>query len=639
MAKSHERKIVDVRDLFGEKKEKLDIPELISSSPPKPKAPTLGGWNGGLSSGALGDYKPKACAGTNDNVFFGGVPKESSAGRQKRDAPKIPVLVDLDVGINDQGINDYTGTSPSEEVTLNSPLPPPVGMTSTHDTPWSFGPSKTSTSTSSRDQLEPRGMSGQRRDGVGGGVKPVGSSSQQYTADGRGRSTQPHTGVGAVTAGGRVGGGQHSQQQRPKPDAADRLDVTGLMSSLSLGQKPGEGVGKPGGFNQGRNELKDKNHIFMDQSSSGVETDENITPEGTAVLSRAAALSKRPLPPLPTDEPPPPPPLPQPGSKMIQKQVNNNDIIHKPSSVVNNNNQGVDSSYHSEEASDAEDEGSDFYEDEVTLDFEDEDEDGLTAGNKRLIYQEYHGDDFGQFLNDEHNGEQGIAPRGKKKRIRRRKKKEVALSPVNSTASVSSGEATVNKKRTLKGRIAAVFMGNSNSSNQQENHSPNDPRRFDSGNTIHTFSFADSKIGNSLTRRAKDDHVNGVSGSDLAPCDAAYGGDRKWWKTDTLSARTLQSNSDVLLMPRRPGTEDASGNGTSNFSFKKSDSLTFDGDVINEENDGPDFESLRKSVIYGVTEDKKNRKGSIFHRLKKDTKSAVNGYRDNTVTNPLAGLQ
>ena len=655
MAKSHERVIVDVRDLFGQTKEKIDLPEVNGET--QEEQPPKGLFSSSFGNGALGEYKPKACASTsgNDNVFFGAPPPSGSRRKQET---RPSALIDVDVGIDEQNIED--------DVTPPSPDPPKS------DGPWSFG--KPASGGRSGGGGGGGGREPQLGPSGGGMVRGVGGSRPAGSATSTSSGVNTNNGPQSAAMNGRGAppvkrpGNKYEGRPLPAPPTSAAApttkptttrptapppappppplppssagggragqDVTsGPMSNFSLGAKKSAAPSQQsnqrphgrGGSGQGGGGSA-KSQTSLDHSSSGVETDDNGTPEST-IESRA---------PRPNDQRPQAPD-PQTIAQLLSVGASGQNSAPPPPPPPAPASQGTDSSYHSDDGTDEEEE------DEVTLDFDHEDDDD----HKKWLYQEYHGDDYGQFLKDDAGadaGEAGVAPRSRKKRQKRRKKKDEAQMP-GSTASVSSSENATLKKRTLKGRLKAAFIGISKSgaADGEQPQGPPTGNQVNGGSNIHTFSFADSKIGTSFIQQpgdAADDPVYGsATGSgppDLAPCDAAYGGDRKWWSTDTLSARTMSNNSDVML--RRPSAHKTlrSSQPTLNPTANGFGDLNGGtGELI----DGMDFESHRKSVIYGVHTDRKSQNKSIFRRFKKDEKELVANMIDNTVMNPLAGLE
>ena len=526
MNRTHERHITDVRDLFGEVK-----------TPTKGEQRETDNKQNSVSS-----YTPRICT-TNADVYFGNSPADVNGRalgsyRKKREAPRPPMLVDIDVSINEQNVSSF----PDQPV---------------------------STRTVSATRQVVNGMSNGSQPTASLATLPVDCDNRPPG------STHDHRLNGSWV-------GEHSSSRGGANNDADldKLNANDFMKSYNLPRSHTNPIFRDKGGSA-------KSDHSLDQSSSGVETDDNGTPEGTVQLGRHPTLT---------------------GATNTSKMVGQG-RQRAPNPP--------DSSYNSEECSDQESDN--FDEEEVTLDFDEED-DGPVEARRMQIYQEYTGDDFGQYLNDDH--EEGIvAVKDTKKRPRRKKQVEKAPVSPTSLSSTSSGENTARKS--LKMRLGGIFMA-STAPNDKDVAYPSS-RRISS---IHNYTYADCKIGTQNGETADSTYAT-TSRSDPSS-DISFGGDRKWWNTDTLSARTLDSNTDVMLKPRRRPSDVSDlmkSVSTPNFSR---------GPVAVGDPHTQDFESYRKNLIYDTKgAGKKSRKSSIFQRMiKKDVKGEVEG-RDNTVINPL----
>ena len=276
-----------------------------------------------------------------------------------------------------------------------------------------------------------------------------------------------------------------------------------------------------------------------------------------------------------------------------------------------------------------------FGEDECTLTFDDED-DAPAEGRFKSVYDEYQGEDFARYLDDDDDVD--AAPALPLRQYTARPHSEVAATPAQIPRTDLAANSTKGRlaKRGLKERLRGLFTltrsGRKSAGKQREPVS-----------NIFDFTYTDSKIGcNDLDDPVVSDAAGGTA-------------ERKsWWSKNTLSARSMSSNSDVMFTSRAisqstPDIYDA-------VSFASAGDYG-NGRVRTSAADS-DFESYRKSTLYttnnngGNVGKKCKRKTTLFQklsnslrRLDKADREAIESYAEeyersgsNVVVNPLTAL-
>ena len=118
---------------------------------------------------------------------------------------------------------------------------------------------------------------------------------------------------------------------------------------------------------------------------------------------------------------------------------------------------------------------------------------------------------------------------------------------------------------------------------------------------------------------------------------------KHWWNRETLSAKRLESNAEVLLGNRRSSSIVDLSIDLSKGQEKVEDrdsglAYTTDSEVYN------DFESYRKNKMYspGNSQGKRSRKSGLWRKLRgtlhRKSKTQLEMENDNTTTNPLADV-
>ncbi len=477
----HDRKIIDVRDLFGQPKQKSERPTSRENG-------------SDLKDSAL--ESPKIVQTSNSDIFFGNnakgddVQEKNQESRKKRHAPAPPVLVDIDVGYLDQlrqAEGEDGGESGSQQLS----------------------------------QLH----------------QPQQSHSANYT--------------------------HHDNNP---------INANGFMNSYNIGG------------------LQDGTKLSLDQSSSGVETDDNVTPNGTIDGVPKAALPKD---------------------------------IRSIVKVEKANSNG----YHSEESED------NFEEEECTLDFGEEEE--TVEGRYRQIYKEYQGEDYAKYLNDDGDEK----PSKGKRRFKKKKSPKPAQSPTSSS-STSSGDNSIQHKGNLQTKIGQMFY---------HSHDGKFYKQTLTGNTIQNFSYSDSKIGNDVADNDLDESLYGKNPNVRYakkpledPSRINRISSKRWWNKDTLSAHTLSSHSDILLKARKNSTTDIDLQSSfTDPGYDEDEQIRMRKSLNDSSDDFRDFESYRKNRMYDVKSDSKKSGGKkgffkkISRSFNKKEKPSLELFGDNATVNPL----
>lgn len=271
----------------------------------------------------------------------------------------------------------------------------------------------------------------------------------------------------------------------------------------------------------------------------------------------------------------------------------------------------------------------DFDEDECTLMFDEED-DAPAEGRFKSVYEEYQGEDFSTYLNEDDDATPALPVR----QYLSRSRTDVTATPVQVSKSELPGTKGRLSKRGLKERLRGLFTLTRSSRKHAD-------KQREPVNNIFDFTYTDSKIGS-----------NDVEEPDaLSDVDTGSHERNSWWSKNTLSARSMSSNSDVMFTSRSftqstPDIYDAA-------SFA---SVADSGnDRVNPTTADADFESYRKSTLYktnGIVGKKCKRKTTLLQklsnslrRLDKADRAAIESYAEeyersgaNVVMNPLTAL-
>ena len=272
----------------------------------------------------------------------------------------------------------------------------------------------------------------------------------------------------------------------------------------------------------------------------------------------------------------------------------------------------------------------DFDENECTLVFDDEDE-TPAEGRFTNIYDEYQGEDFSRYLDED----EGV----------------VTVRPERQQASHSRADATVTPAQVAKYRPAAVTSSKVRSrkpglkerlSRLFTHPSRKQPeKKREPATNIFDFTYTDSKIGSSDVAEPIACNVDGDTPQR-----------KSWWSKNTLSARSMSSNSDIMFSSHSvsrstPDIYDAGSMATVD---------DIDNECVNPPSaTGTDFASYRKSAMCtsnSNVEKKCKRKTTLLHRLSnslrrldKADRAAIESYAEeyernsaNVVVNPLTAL-
>lgn len=273
----------------------------------------------------------------------------------------------------------------------------------------------------------------------------------------------------------------------------------------------------------------------------------------------------------------------------------------------------------------------DFGEDECTLTF-DEEEDAPAEGRFKSVYDEYQGEDFSRYLYDDDDA----APTLPVRHYTSHPHADVTATPVQVSKNEPSATSTKGRlaKRGLKERLRGLFTLTRSGRKQAD-------KQREPVSSIFDFTYTDSKIGCSDF----DEPV-------VPDADGGSAGRKSWWSKNTLSARSMSGNSDVMFTSRAisqstPDIYDA-------VSFASAGD--YGHERVNQIPGDADFESYRKSTLYksnnGNVGKKCKRKQTLFQklsnslrRLDKVDREAIESYAEeyersgsNVVVNPLTAL-
>ena len=299
-------------------------------------------------------------------------------------------------------------------------------------------------------------------------------------------------------------------------------------------------------------------------------------------------------------------------------------------------------------ADDLDDSDSD-YSDEMTMDFDEEEE--QVEKRRMKLYEEYQGEDFAKYLEDEED--MPAKSRKKKRKMKKRSKKEMndgvektvvpTISPTG-TYSTSSGENP--GKRSLKLKLGQMFSFPGAEGKQKSG------QLTPSG--IHAFSYADSKIGtisekdfgkSMFTSRRKSSGSGSAMFHETSDAqDFERTSSQRWWRKDMLSAKTLDSNSDIMLKAKRQDIDLSSSLSADSINPAIHNGYAGHGGGYKTDDDEKmnDFESYRKNTFLYNSKARKHSGSnkpntSLFRKISRSFKKGqYKDVSDNTVDNPLS---
>ena len=565
---------------------------------------------------------PKVIAGDSGNVIFGDRSallkdiknKNESIGRKKRVAPRPPVLVDIDVGFDEQNVSEeatYSEERGSLEKRQEKPeRPPPPNVATNLMLNAQMGKSR-------QHGASPRDQTINTNDKINGINKYHHQPGSKPTTISKVEPKRVQSKSSTLTP----------ENGHCEPDGF-LSSYNGSSSSNKAGRSPTVGQNPLLRSNNTGivSEPHHHNHPVLDNSSSsgiGSSISDSSASDPGSFKTKLVIAARRGLSPL------------------IVPATHESGATDYPSS-----------------ADDLDDSDSEFS-DEMTMDFDEEEE--QVEKRRMKLYEEYQGEDFAKYLKDEDEDvPKNKNNRKKKRKLKKRDKNEKindnteksvapTISPT-STYSASSGEN--GGKRSLKLKLGQMFAFPGADGKQKSGHI--------SPGGIHAFSYADSKIGTMTSEKDFDDNVYSTSrrkssGSGSAMFhetsdaqDLERTSSQRWWRKDMLSAKTLDSNSDIMLKVKRhdshsdidltsslsadsinPAIHNGFGESHGGGGYK-----TDDEDKMN------DFESYRKNNLYDTKPRKPSggskSKTSLLRKISRSfKKSHVKEVSDNTVDNPL----
>ncbi len=608
------------------------------------------------TSTSNGENKPKVISGQSGNVIFGDKKallkdiknKKESVGRKKNAAPRPPVLVDVDVGFSEQDVGGPheapagdTRSRPGDGDGGKSPKPPPASAVSspprppplpppqhpptpTRPTPARPPPPKTTGSPTTRYPAQ----MGKSQQQPGARSSRGEQRNANIPAADKTKATKDHYSKSSAKPGTKA---QTERDRIPKPPDPPKqnghFSTKAFMSSTTNAKdarKSGSGdvnVVRPGHGQGTSTSSSVQNALDNNSSSSGI---------GSSISESSVSGDPE-----------------QFKTKLVISSSPHGGAVISPAPDFRNTVYcgGADSS-----ADELDDSDSDYC-DEMTMDFDEEEE--QVEKRRMKLYEEYQGEDFAKYLRDDED-----IPKRNRKMKRKLKKKEKkgftddkksvapAISPT-STYSASSGENP--GKRTLKKRLGNMFGA--------DKSKPGVPQGL---SKMQAFSYADSKIGTMSSGKDLDDdvyasyrrHASSGSGmfhesSDITDFERTQ--PQRWWSKDMLSAKTLDSNSDIMMKVKR---QDALGRRDVDLSSSLSaDTInpaihngfgSNNGYKTDEDDDRMiNFESYRKNNF--LYSSKGREKGaskpntSLFRKISRSfKKSHLKDLPDNTVANPLS---
>ena len=320
----------------------------------------------------------------------------------------------------------------------------------------------------------------------------------------------------------------------------------------------------------------------LPSASSGVDTDDYMTPSEARFSRNTTAAVPR--------------------TSVVDEEV---DSGH---SEASGQDTGVDTGSRNTSTSSGEPVEMEFMEDEAMMELDSE-EDELTSELPRYVYREYQGEDFSQFLQDDNFDEIDAVPVAKP-RFKKKKRKTQQMSPTDTQGSSSSKE---NDKKTLKKKINQVF-----------NQTPAEYIDDANKQSIHNYSFANSKMASVFGDQKEAPKLNGGSDS----FDTSNTLSNKWWAQEMVTTHTATGNLDILLKPR-----------INNPSIMKDSALH---DMLDQhlpsKHDYEDFEQARKAIQFDSSPNKnKASKNSLWRKLSNSFRKREKSedFLNNQAVNPL----
>ncbi len=645
-----ERHIVDVRDVFASSK-------TGSGNASSPSGVTGGGGRGRARPGRYlppgvhtqdarqsshtQDAFNKAKLVTSGDVLFGNkaslqdvTNKNNSISRKKRSAPRPPVLVDIDVGFSEQ----INGAVDSEDETSSSRL--------------------------GSNKLNNAGSDKQKQGSSGVAVPPAPPPPRppppSQSAPPPPRPPPPSQGLIAKQGRQFTPAKQtppirqhksklQSHSSRNKDDAASDISDSDFMSSSSRSNIGSE----RSGFTGSDLSSQRKGFSLDNSSSSGFASLLDTSSDAADQFRTKLVITSA-------------------GNKPIITQANGSvdtPIILDDYDLVSSSRKPI-RTLESESGVETEDDldssgSSSFDEDEMTMDFEDEEE--AVEARRMILYREYQGEDFSQYLNDDEDNPKPKKQSSKQRKHKGKKKSKHAKSgvktggetPFNGTysnqnnSSHSDKNSTAGKKGSLKLKLGHVFA-------LPGSDRPKTPEPS-GGSVLHNFSYADSKMGMLSPENDIDEHMltlrsrsrrsslgSAKAESDIGPHTVAPQVDdsltKRWWSKDMLSAKTLDSNSDIMLKARRqdsPEDVDISSSYSADSINPAIQTQTKNYHMSNtndEDQKFNDFESYRKNNFLYSSKGSKNSKPntSLWRKISRSFKKGQFDYNDNTTDNPLS---
>ncbi len=627
-------------------------------------------------------------AGQSGNVIFGDKNallkdikhKNASTGKNKRDAPKSPVLVDVDVGFHEQNVGQEVpraergsperrsqgvaaaSASAAATMPVRPPRPskmaaanksaapvrksrPPGALASSSEPGRSHSKDRGSghyQGSGSRDKLDRRSSSKDR-----GNTRSRDSGSKDKPKD-KANSHPPNkkekvNGHSASSSKDKASSStpahmtsSHSKPKSSAPDENFHIQVT------VVGPKDNGAPGSMNPYNNNEGEMRrtSENTVYVQSSKPSTSKASVLDNSSSSGIGSSISESSE--------------------TEQFKTKLLISSSPHGGGAVISPAPHYRNVVYYESSADDLDDSDSDFC-DEMTMDFDEEEE---QVEKRRLkLYEEYQGEDFSKYLKDDEDFPKRVRKQKKKVKKRDRKttnesqlKKTVAPTISPSSSQKPSSAAENPGKRSLKLKLGQMLALPGLQDKLRGGGGGSQP----GVSGIHAFSYADSKIGTLSSERDIDENLlanshrrrkSSGSGSalfhdagDATDFEQVGSHSHRWWTKDTLSAKTLDSNSDIMLKVKR---HDA----LQHMDFDLNSSLSADsinplihrnGYKTDDEDDRRrrDFESYRKSnFLYNSKGRKKGSKPntSLFRKISRSfKKSQLKDAPDNMVENPLS---
>ena len=545
--------------------------------------------------------------------------KNNSISRKKRSAPKPPVLVDIDVGISEQ----INGSVDSGDDTSSSRLGSHKSDNSGSDKQKQGSPGVAATPAPPPPRPPPPSQTA---------IAKLSLQGRQYTPAKQKAPVRQHKSK------------LQSYSSRNRDDTASDFSDSDFMSSSSRSNIGSERSGCTG------SDLSSQRKPFSldNSSSSGFASLLDTSSDAEQFKTKLVITSS--------------------GNKPVITQANGSadvPIILDDYDLVSSSRKPI-RTLESESGVETEDDldssgSSNFDEDEMTMDFEDEEE--AVEARRMILYREYHGEDFSQYLNDDEDN-----PRPKKQNSKQRKHKSKKKSKKVPSGNKTGGESPFSGAYSNKGNTSHSYKnstGKKGSLKLKLGHvfalpGTDRPKTPESsgGSVLHNFSYADSKMGmlspendiddqmltlRSRSRRSSLGSAKLEGDSDLAPPENESL-TKRWWSKDMLSAKTLDSNSDIMFKARRqdsPEDVDISSSYSADSINPAIQTQTKNYHISNtsdEDKKFNDFESYRKNNFLYSSKGSKNSNPntSLWRKISRSFKKGQFDYNDNTTDNPLS---